>query len=109
MNVSRAGSFYPTTTVVFPEPFDSFFDNDAEWFSMAASQSFSAGPLAFGSDAQPSFGGAGELDDVELVANGTEEFSKTLSCSPKFLRLALAPDFLISPFPNSYFRCDDYR
>jgi len=69
MNVSRAGSFYPTTTVVFPEPFDSFFDNDAEWFSMAASQSFSAGPLAFGSDAQPSFGGAGELDDVELVAN----------------------------------------
>jgi len=53
-----------SSTLVFPEVHDDFFANDAEWFSLGASQSFSLGNFNY--SAQPmNTAFEGELDAVE--------------------------------------------
>src|SRR4051794_12479069 len=67
MNSSRSQSSN-FSQVVFPDTFDVIFDNDAEWFSLASSQSFAAGPLNFHYDTQ-NLGYGAELDDAEQNAS----------------------------------------
>lgn len=63
MNLNRAYVPAISSSLVFPEVHDDFFANDAEWFNLGASQSFSLGNFNYSSE--PLNTVDGELDPVE--------------------------------------------